>query len=413
MARAGAPADGAAGDSVRVIRATVAAMCAVFVGIGLLRFSYTPLIPALIGAGWFAPGAAAYLGAANLAGYLAGALLGRRLAAWAGTVTVLRGAMVAAVVSLLACAWPSSFLWFFVWRLVSGIVGGVLMVLAAPSVLPHLPPARRGIAGGAIFAGVGLGVAASGTLVPALIRWNLTAAWLGLGGLALVLTTLAWGGWPRACRAGPAPAVAHVTRSAWQPALAALYVAYGLNAVGLVPHMVFLVDFIARGLGQGLDAGAGYWVLFGASAVAGPILAGHLGDRIGFGMAMRLALVVQAATIGLLAVTATSATLIVSTMVAGALAPGIVPLALGRIHELLPHDGQAQAAAWSLCTVAFALGQAAAAYGFSFIFAEFGDYEALFALGAAALVVALAIDIAGARLRSVAATAKGVPPAHT
>ena len=68
--------------------------------------------------------------------------------------------------------------------------------------------------------------------------------------------------------------------------------------------------------------------------------------------------------------------------------------------------------ALSLCTVAFALGQAAAAYGFSFIFAEFGDYAALFALGAGALVVALGIDIAGARLRSAPAAAKAVPPAH-
>ena len=43
------------------------------VGIGLARFAYTPLIPALISAGWFSPSQAAYLGAANFAGYLAGA----------------------------------------------------------------------------------------------------------------------------------------------------------------------------------------------------------------------------------------------------------------------------------------------------------------------------------------------------
>ena len=31
------------------------------------------------------------------------------------------------------------------------------------------------------------------------------------------------------------------------PALRALYAEYAVNAVGLVPHMVFLVDFVARG----------------------------------------------------------------------------------------------------------------------------------------------------------------------
>jgi hypothetical protein len=59
-------------------RATLAALGATLVGIGLARFAYTPLILAVIAAGWFGPSEAAYLGAANLAGYLAGALLGRR-----------------------------------------------------------------------------------------------------------------------------------------------------------------------------------------------------------------------------------------------------------------------------------------------------------------------------------------------
>jgi hypothetical protein len=67
---------------------------------------------------------------------------------------------------------------------------------------------------------------------------------------------------------------------------------------------------------------------------------------------------------------------------------------LGRVHELIPHDSQAQKAAWSGATAAFALGQAGAAYGFSFLFAETGGYAMLFALGAAALILALAIDLA-------------------
>ena len=50
-----------------------AGLCASLVGLGLARFAYTPLIPALIAAKWFTPAEAVYLGAANLAGYLAGA----------------------------------------------------------------------------------------------------------------------------------------------------------------------------------------------------------------------------------------------------------------------------------------------------------------------------------------------------
>jgi len=75
--------------------------------------------------------------------------------------------------------------------------------------------------------------------------------------------------------------------------------------------------------------------------------------------------------------------------------PGVVPLVLGRTHELLPDDGDQQLKAWGLCTVAFALGQAAAAYGFSFIFAQMdGGYRLLYTLGAIALGLALMIDLA-------------------
>src|ERR1700760_3313873 len=169
-------------------RMVLAGLCANLVGIGLARFAYTPLIPALIAAHWFSPSATVYLGAANLAGYLAGALLARPIAARAGTAPALRGMMVAASAAFFACAFPLSFGWFFVWRFASGISGGALMALAAPVVIRHVAPSRHGLASGAIFTGVGLGIAASGTLVPLLMRAGLAQTWFGLGAVALVLT---------------------------------------------------------------------------------------------------------------------------------------------------------------------------------------------------------------------------------
>src|SRR4051794_32484585 len=178
-------------------RGTASALCAVLVGIGLARFAYTPLVPALVEAGWFTPAQAAYLGAANLAGYLAGALAGRALAARISIPILLRGMMLLAAASFFACAAPLAFSWFALWRFGSGLGGAVLMVIAAPAVLPFVPAQRRGLAAGLIFTGVGLGIAASGTLVPLLLRGGLPQAWLGLGGLSLLLTLAAWSGWPR------------------------------------------------------------------------------------------------------------------------------------------------------------------------------------------------------------------------
>jgi MFS family permease len=229
-------------------RPVLAGLCGTLVGVGLARFAYTPLIPALIAAQWFSPSATVYLGAANLAGYLGGALLARPIAARAGAAPALRGMMVVASAAFFACAFPLSFGWFFVWRFASGISGGALMALAAPVVLPHIQPSRRGLASGAIFTGVGLGIAASGTLVPFLMHAGLPQTWFGLGAVALLLTVISWGGWPREQLPEiHQPSAPPSSRSG----LVALGVEYGLNAVGLVPHMIFLVDFVARGLDRG------------------------------------------------------------------------------------------------------------------------------------------------------------------
>ncbi|MGV7214075.1 YbfB/YjiJ family MFS transporter [Bradyrhizobium sp. UFLA05-112] len=375
-------------------RFAMAGLCASLVGLGLARFAYTPLIPALIAGKWFSASDAVYLGAANLAGYLAGALIARPAAARVGAVRALRIMMLLATLSCFACAVPVSFTWFFAWRFLAGFTGGIIMVLAASVVLPHTAPAKRGIVGGVIFAGVGLGVAASGTLVPLLLQQGLRQSWYGLGILSGLLTLLSWWNWPADGPAEAASSAYHAKHGRTPLAARALLVQYGLNAVALVPHMVFIVDFVARGLGQGIAAGSRYWVLYGLGAIMGPLITGHLGDRSGFGPSLRAAFLIEAAAVLLPTVSTAPVSLIVSSVVVGAFTPGIVPLVLGRIHELIPHSSEQQRATWSHATTSFALFQAAAAYGFSWLYVQTGgDYLVLFGLGGGAVILALAIDL--------------------
>jgi predicted MFS family arabinose efflux permease len=373
-------------------RGVLCAFCASLIGIGLARFAYSPLLPAIVGAHWFEPATAAYLGAANLAGYLAGALLGRPISARVRVVTVLRASMALASLAFFACAFPLNFAWFFAWRSAAGFAGGALMVLAAPTVLPSISASRRGLAGGAIFMGVGAGIVASGTLVPLLLQLGVSAAWFGLGALSLLLTVVGWSGWPSAA---PTPAPARKLATPRLPALRSLYVVYALNAVGWLPHMIFLVDFVARGMGKGVEVGSEFWVVFGIAATVGPLATGRLADRIGFGPMLRLALLLEAGAVALPAFGLGWFWLILSSVIVGSFLTGTIPLALGRISELLPHHVEQQKAAWSFATVGFALMQAAAAYGLSFVFARNGgDYRPLFLIGSAAMVAALALDLA-------------------
>src|SRR5258705_4031193 len=372
----------------------VAGLCASLVVLGLARFAYTPLIPALIAAKWFSPADAVYLGAANLAGYLAGALIAREFGARAGSVRTLRAMMVLAALCCFACSVPVSFAWFFAWRFLAGLTGGVIMVLAASTILPHVAPSKRGFVGGVIFAGVGLGVAASGTLVPLLLQQGLKESWYGLGFLSALLTLVSWKAWPADLTTAKHASDHAASHGRQLTAVRALSVEYGFNALALVPHMVFLVDFVARGLRQAISAGSNYWVLYGIGATVGPLLTGHLADRAGFGPALRVAFLIEAIAILLPAVSAAPPALIVSSVVVGGFTPGIVPLVLGRIHELIPHSNPSQRAAWAQATTVFAIFQAAAAYGLSYLFERTsGDYAILFVIGAAAVLASLAIDL--------------------
>lgn len=388
----------------RVWRYILAGFAASLVSIGLARFAYAPLVPSLIDAHWFSSSSVVFLGAANLAGYLVGALIGHPLARRVSSVHALRTMMLLVTAAFVACAWPMSMSWFFAWRLLSGVSGGAIMVLVAATVLPHVPRKQRGIAGGAIFLGIGVGIAGSGTVVPLLLDLGLRATWLGLAAIAAALTAATWFAWPEH---HSQPHKAHVQPATLrtEPGIALLFGQYGLMAVALVPAMVFLVDFVARGLGAGASLGARFWVIYGVGAMIGPPLYGWLADHLGARPALRVVLVTQALSVGTLWLANSHAWLALATLFVGMFPPGIVPLTLARIHELIPHDEHAQNRAWSLATITFASAQAVAGYGYSAIYAATGGHHRLlFAIATGALLTALAAELLGTRWRFSRAT---------
>jgi predicted MFS family arabinose efflux permease len=370
--------------------AILAGLAASLVGIGLARFAYTPLLPAMIHDHWFEATQVAFLGAANLAGYLIGALSGRAMARYASPVRVLRLATLLASASFLACAFPLSESWFFCWRLLSGVAGGVIMVLVSGVVLHRVPRNKKGIASGAIFFGVGLGVAISGTLVPAMLTISLQAAWLALGAVSLALTALSWNAWPDDAHT-QVRSMSAMKKAQGSRALGILFAQYALAAAGLVPEMMFLVDYVARGLGHGTGLGAAAWIAYGVGAMAGPVLYGMAADRWGARRSMVVALAVQAVAATGLTLGGNVLSLIALAAVIGSFPAGVVPLALGRLHDLVDDIHQREAT-WSRLTVAFALAQAVGGYLYSAVYAWTGGRHVMtFWIGGAAFAAALAL----------------------
>jgi hypothetical protein len=90
-------ADGAPILSSVGLRPALAGAAATFSGIGLSRFAYVPLFPAMVSAGWVTGPEGGLLGAFNLAGYLAGCSVPGRL----------RAASAPPLPSISGWCWPS------------------------------------------------------------------------------------------------------------------------------------------------------------------------------------------------------------------------------------------------------------------------------------------------------------------
>ena len=374
-------------------RRAAAGLSALLLGIGLSRFGYAPLIPSLIQEHWFSASAAAYLGAANLMGYLLGAAAAHRLAHSLPPVALIKTAMLAACACFFACGFPLGFAWYFPWRVLAGVTGGLLMVLAPPAILAETPVARRGRVAGIVFTGVGAGIALSGTLVPWLVQFGLPATWFGLGAAGLALTALAWGGWP--VRVTEAKAPKHGAHHAkLTPALLLLIAAYACNGLGFVPHTVFWVDYIARFLGRGLAVGGFNWVLFGLGGAVGPLLCGLAAERIGFARGFALGLPAFALCVGLPVLSPLPVFLAISSFGAGSIGIGLVVLGSGCAGELVPIEQQRQV--WGWMTATYAVVYAGGGYALSYLFARTGSYHLLFAVGAVAILLGGLLALPGA-----------------
>lgn len=355
---------------------------ATLAAVGLARLAYTPLLPAVIHQGWFHSSQAVYLGAANLLGYLLGALLAVRLSERFDSRKLLGISFAAIALSFILCALPAAFSWFFIWRFISGFAGGLLMVVGPSVALTAIPPERRGAVGSFVFTGIGMGAILSASLIPMLLRFNLTAAWLVLGLLTLLAGLLAdWGLRRIACKQAPAtkPPEANLPVPALGFAALLVVLAYGFDAAGFIPHTVFWVDFLDRENALGTAAASFQWLLFGIGAIIGPLLAGFLGKRFGWHRSLALGFFIKAVAIAIPLISITLFWRSASSLIVGIMVTGLVTLTSGRVMELV--GPIAYKRVWGIGAVSFSSAQAASGYGMSALYGVLGSYLPLFAIG--------------------------------
>lgn len=348
-------------------------------GNGLARFAFVPLFPAMVAAGWVNGAEAGTLGALTLLGSLIGSLGGRRMALRGHVPALLDIGMGVILLSLLSCAWNVGMWWLSLWRFFAGVGGGILMALAGPAAVAAAPMARKGIVGGIVVAGVGLGIAGGALAIPVLLfGGGVAGGWAGLAGLVGALWLLARGHWP----ATPPTNAGSKTLSNGRSVL----VTYSLHSAGMVPPMVYLADLAVRGHHLDVEIGALLWFAFGLAGVAGGMLAGRLTDCLDSRRVLKGLLVIQAIALAF-CLTPSTALILLAAALAGFVAVGTTTIVLSLAQEI---GGLQATLLWVRCTAAFSIVQAAVGFMLAGLFVATDEsHIAIFGAGLAFSVVAL------------------------
>ena len=328
-------------------------LLALAAAMGIGRFVYTPILPAMAEALPLTKGEAGLIASANFAGYLAGALLAATSWASGSRRTWLIGGLALSAGTTALTAALTDLLAFMVVRFLAGAASAFVLVFASSVILDRLAAAGESRLSAVHFAGVGTGIALAALAVSALAAagggWR--AQWLLSGGLALLALPAVAALVP--AEAGGGPVAPESAPLALTPRLAALVAAYGLFGFGYVITATFLVAIVrdAPAL-RHLDALV--WILVGVAAVPSVGLWTALGRRISVPVAFALACLVEAAGVALSVLATGAAGVLLGAAFLGGTFMGLTALGLVGARALSASDPRRVLA---LMTAAFGLGQ--------------------------------------------------------
>jgi len=391
-------------------RILAAGVIALVVAMGIGRFAYTPILPAMQERFGLSNAAVGALASSNYLGYLMGALLAAFVPPGRPRDALLKSGLWAAAASTILMGLTAHFPAWFALRFVAGLAGAGVFVLGSAVVLEEVSWRGRQGLSGVLYSGPGLGIALSGFAVLSLnglpagegAAWRV--GWLVLGAAALVLVfpCLAWlpsGGAgrrsPRDPGDGPLLAeneVGSADRRATGAsagvragaALALLGVAYFLEGIGYIVTGTFLPAIVEDLPGLG-GFGAGAWILVGLAAAPCTVLWGVLAARVGAVAAIAAAFALRALGIALPALSSAPWAAAGSAVLFGGTFTGITAMTLPYARGLAGASGSGRAI--GLLTAVYGVGQVLGPLVAAYLTGESGGFG--FALLAASGAVAV------------------------
>ena len=379
----------------RALSLSIGGLLSMAAAMGVGRFVYTPILPPMVEALSLSKSQAGLIASANFLGYLAGAILAavrlpgsRRfwlLASLAATATCLFGMGLATGMSA-----------FLGLRFVAGAASAFALIFSSALVIDRLAATGNSALSAVHFAGVGIGIAVSATIVALLLQagagwttlWFASAAVAAAASLAVVWLVT------------PDDRTIQATRARTDLQLSgdfvALLLAYGLFGFGYVITATFIVDMV-RGTASLGHLEPYVWLLFGLCAVPSVALWTALGRRWGVLRIYAVACIVEAAGVAASALWLHPASIVISAVFVGGTFVSLTALGLVATRS----SGSDPRGRIALMTVSFSIGQILGPAFAGFVYDATGSLAMPLLTAVAALVLAATLSlIADARRRA-------------
>jgi predicted MFS family arabinose efflux permease len=358
-------------------------LAALAVAIGIGRFAFTPILPMMQEDFGLSVSEGGWLATANYTGYLVGALSAIRMRI--RPTAAIRAGLLAIGLSTLAMGMEHPFMLWVVLRAMAGFASAWVLVFVSAWALERLALLGSSTLSGAVYAGVGVGILVAGgaCLVIMALNARSVVAWLALGVISIVVTTVIW----PFVKAGPSPnppaAPPPAPSALWSATFSRLVLCYGAFGFGYIIPATFL-PVIAKKVIPDPQLFGWAWPVFGAAAVVSTLFAAllkqslsHRAIWIGGHLVMALGVVIPLILPGLPGI-----------MMAALLVGGtFMVITMAGMQEAQRVEGPHARALMAAMTSAFALGQILGPVIVSFLVPSTGSIAPAMILAAALLAV--------------------------
>ncbi len=372
------------------IYATIAGFCLFAIAMCLARFAYAPLIPSLINNDWVTKAEAGYLGAFNGLGYIVGCLVALWLPRIIGIRLLMRSSLILAVIGIGMCFWNLGFAWLSIGRFIAGLAAAVMIIHTTALIVKSFSENSKEKLLGFAISGGGITTVIISLSLPFFIVNGPSNGWLLESVLTFFVGLIAW---PFISKA---PHQREPSKDLIQPLeprrgrlVLLTGISYMLMSISILPHTLFLTDYMHRDLGLSVSDSSSLFAILGLGCAFGAIFVGILTRLFGTRMSLFISYIIGVSAIAMVLIFDSLTIVSSSSFLIGMSFFSAAALSSIRTLEIVGLSRHAHF--WGFMALGWGLGIGGGSYAMSVLLSLGFNYIDLFKMAQVILIFSLGL----------------------